>query len=607
MGFNDLKIGLRLYIAFGVILVLLLSLGFIAIFIFQGVGDVFDDFKATTNPNTLYALEMRTAVFEVQQWITDVSATKDKAGFEDAKQWYDVYHENSKNLMKNFEKHSETENIKLLQETDKSFEELYQLGIKMANTYIDEGTEAGNVIMEEFDTSSNNLGEHIGKLKDNQLLEMKNSFAEINKQKNRFVSIVTTVIIIAVLLGVGIAIVLTRMITTPINTISKQVKTLAETGDLSIRVTVMGKDEIGEMATALNNMLDNTAGPIKELSDIAETIAGGDLTKSVNVQAKGDIVKLIGAFKTMVTSLQNLIGNIKKNAVQSAASAEELSASAEEVNASMEQVSSTIQEVAKGAQSTSKGATDAQSASKKTGDSASAGSKAAASVKDKMNTISATTEEGAQKIKGLGNKSKEIGKIVDTINNISEQTNLLALNAAIEAARAGEAGRGFAVVADEVRKLAEESGKATGQISDLIAGIQSEIQGSVDSMERNTKQVAEGSAAVQQALASFETIPTLVEGVNRTLADMAAVAEENAAGSEEVSSSVQQVASAMQQVSSSAQQLSAGAEQLKSLVAKFKINEDREATDTGDQKKHDEELKQLRESHEKALKKTARL
>ena len=111
------------------------------------------------------------------------------------------------------------------------------------------------------------------------------------------------------------------------------------------------------------------------------------------------------------------------------------------------------------------------------------------------------------KISALGEKSKEIGNIVDTINQISEQTNLLALNAAIEAARAGEAGRGFAVVADEVRKLAEESGNATQQISNLIKSIRDEIDGAVKSMSENTAQVEEGSKGVSEAVKAFEILP----------------------------------------------------------------------------------------------------
>ncbi len=385
---------------------------------------------------------------------------------------------------------------------------------------------------------------------------------------------------ITVLAGLGLAYIITSSITRPIGKISEEAKDLARTGDLDKRVTVSGKDEISMMAAALNDMLDKTAKPVKILTGIAEQFATGNLDDSGAVKdeyirsmlsRQDQVGNLTRSMKKMRDSLASLIEEINSNARNTAASAEELSASAEEVNASMEQVSSTVQEIAKGAQQVSKGSGDAQNASRQTSESASAGSQAAKLVNDKMSAISSSTKEGAMKIKSLGKKSEEIGKIVETIQSISEQTNLLALNAAIEAARAGEAGRGFAVVADEVRKLAEESGRASGQISDLISGIQKEIGSAVDTMDSNSKQVEEGAQAVLEALKSFEMIPQLVDNVSRVMGEMAAVAEENAAGSEEVSSSVEQVTGAMQQVSSAAQKLSGSAEQLKQLVSKFKV------------------------------------
>ena len=385
--------------------------------------------------------------------------------------------------------------------------------------------------------------------------------------------IIVVVVIISLIAAVVLALGITRMITKPINTIRNEAKELAKTGDLSKRATIYGMDEIGHMAHALNEMLDNVAGPVKKLSEDAERIANGDLTQDVNIEAKGDIKNLVGDFKSMVDNLKKLITEIKSNASESASSAEELSASAEEVNASMEQVSSTIEEVAKGAQTTSKGATDAQEQSKQTSESAEKGNKSAQEVNEKMAEISTSTKDAGAKVKELGEKSAEITRIVDTINEISEQTNLLALNAAIEAARAGDAGKGFAVVADEVRKLAEQSQNATTQIKDMIDDIQTNIKNSVEKMEENTRHVDEGSQAVQEAMKAFESIPELVSSVDKALADMSAVAQENAAGSEEVSSSVQQVTSSMQQVSSSAQQLSAGAESLRQLVSKFKVDD----------------------------------
>ncbi len=305
-----------------------------------------------------------------------------------------------------------------------------------------------------------------------------------------------------------------------------------------------------------------------------DRVASGDLRieDEHHAEGKNEIGRLSVSFAAMVTNIKDLISKIVINADTSAASAQELSASAQQVSAAIQQVASTIQQVASGAETTSKEAMEAQEATKRTSDSANAGSTAALSVNDKMDIISQTTKEGAEKIKALKGKSQEIGKIVETINDISEKTNLLALNASIEAARAGDAGRGFAVVADEVKKLAEESGKATGQISDLINNIQAEIQGSVDSMERNTTEVEQGTTAVLEAVKAFRAIPELIEQVNKTLTDMAAVAQQNAAGSQQVSSSITQVSAATQQVSSAAQQLSSVAEELKSVVDKFKLD-----------------------------------
>ncbi|MFP4400275.1 MAG: methyl-accepting chemotaxis protein [Candidatus Woesearchaeota archaeon] len=348
---------------------------------------------------------------------------------------------------------------------------------------------------------------------------------------------------------------------------------------------------------------------------VAETIASTKNGAKLDIRAGcGPLLDMdgnpVGGFEIIqdITKDKRMSRKLSEMANTFASSAEELSASAEEVNASMQQVSSTIQEVAKGAQTVSQKSGDAQTASKKTGESAESGSKSAVAVNDKMGTISKTTKDGAEKIRLLGEKSKEIGNIVETINNISEQTNLLALNAAIEAARAGDAGRGFAVVADEVRKLAEETGKATQQISDLITGIQGEIQSSVESMDLNTNQVDEGANAVQEALTSFQAIPGLVENVNKALDEMASVAQENAAGSEEVSSSVEQVSASMQQVSSSAQELTAAADELKKLARDLIDKKDDGLSDSGcsdssckDKDDREKELLEQKKKHEKEL------
>lgn len=346
--------------------------------------------------------------------------------------------------------------------------------------------------------------------------------------------------------------------------------------------------------------------PLGHVQRVIKRVADGDLSQTVEL--KSNILELNDVsinFDTMVDKIKNLIIRIKESSDETAASSEQLSASSEEVNASMEQVSSTIQEIAKGAQVVSQRSGEAETASKNTAESAKKGSDSASSVNEKMSVISTSTKEGATKIKTLGEKSKEIGNIVETINGISEQTNLLALNAAIEAARAGDAGRGFAVVADEVRKLAEETGNATKQISDLIGGIQSEIQASVETMDKNTVQVEEGASAVNTALKAFEEIPELIGKVNTSIGDMAAVAQENAAGSEEVSSSIEQVTSAMQQVATSSQTLSDAAVDLKKLIMEFKVDDSNNPESDNSSKKEltPEEIEKYEKEAEKILSK----
>jgi methyl-accepting chemotaxis protein len=315
--------------------------------------------------------------------------------------------------------------------------------------------------------------------------------------------------------------------------------------------------------------------PINKMIGMFSSVAEGDLSATMDRKMLGrddEIGDLANAFDKMIDNLRALVLRIMDNADKSAVSAEKLSSSSQQVNASVEQVSAAIQEIASGAEQLSKSAITAMEKSAKTQERVAEGSKTTSIVKNKIGSMSDTTRTSAVKVRSLGDKSKQIGNIISTINDISEQTNLLALNAAIEAARAGEAGRGFAVVADEVRKLAEESHNAADTINELVKNIQEEINDSVQSIDQNITQVEFGTGAVNEALAAFDVIPGLVRDVNNSMTEIGSVAEQNASGAQQVSASVQQVTSVMQQVAGTAQQLAAGSNELREMVRRFKLD-----------------------------------
>lgn len=356
------------------------------------------------------------------------------------------------------------------------------------------------------------------------------------------------------------------------------------------------------------------AKPVIRVSNAMNEVAKGNLAiKPVHAKNRDEIGTLVSTFNKTVETLRQIISQVSESSNQVAASSEQLSASSEQSTSAAEQVAKIAQETAVGTsqqlsqfqevtasiQEMANGmdqiASNSEHMLESTENATELTQKGFTSVEivvKQMDNIYHSVDDTTKIIQTLGQRSNEISGIVSLITNIADQTNLLALNAAIEAARAGEHGKGFAVVADEVRKLAEESKSSADKITEMITLIQRETEQAVTSMEAGNKQVEEGLTHTNDAKKSFLEITSAINGVTEKVQEVSASVEEMNALSGQIADAIEKVKeisqqgydngqessaaseeqlATMEEVSSSAQALSGLAEELQQVVARFKV------------------------------------
>ncbi|MDP2689170.1 MAG: HAMP domain-containing methyl-accepting chemotaxis protein, partial [Deltaproteobacteria bacterium] len=332
--------------------------------------------------------------------------------------------------------------------------------------------------------------------------------------------------------------------------------------------------------------------PLIRLKDTVEKFANGDLTTRAGIsirflgkEIKDEVSDLGQSVDVMAAKMSGVIGRITDSSNLLASASEQLSASSTQITeganrqssqtlqaaTSMEEMNATVIEVARNSQVASSSAREAQTIATKGGDVVTQAITA-------MQEVADSTSVTADTIKNLGKSSEEIGTIVSVINDIADQTNLLALNAAIEAARAGEQGRGFAVVADEVRRLAERTTKATKEISGMIKSIQNETAKAVEAMGEGTYKVENGVKLANEAGDSLKRIVTGVESVTDMINHIATSAEQQSATTDEITQNMDSIAdvaksnvTAIGEVANASNEMARLATELKELVANFNI------------------------------------
>ncbi len=544
---KNLSVQKTILICTGIIAVLLLSL---LLPVHQRMSQVRQELD--NNQQVVEAMlalkEARFHVVQVQQFLTDAGATAEEEVFAEARESLNAAHSSLEQFITLVPASTTT-----ARQLKDDIAQLHNFGVKMARAYIDQGRTEGNALMKRpgdgFDDRSLALAAHLESLvSEQQQLMVRTSFsskAAIDSAGSVLWTLGSLCLLFVVLALGGIYL----KVVPPLRLLSQSMRDIAEgEGDLTTRIPIIQNDELGETAANFNLFA-------KKVQEILNEVMG----TSMRLTASSE--QLAHASTQTVSGMGNL------------------ETDTEQVAQDISEIAHRVEEVAEHTQ----GAADA---SEQANDATEHGKSVVLTTIDSIAALATDMEHAVAVISRLDEESQSIGSILDTIRNISDQTNLLALNAAIEAARAGEAGRGFAVVADEVRVLAGRTSEATGEIQQTIERLQSGAKESVTAMKKGGELASNTAEQAQAAGTALDDIAAAVVTIREMNAQIATAARDQSTSAGLVNGNVESVANvakfmlgdAQQSLSSSAQ-VNMMAEELRRLLSRFQLGAPTEAGD----------------------------
>lgn len=541
MLFANMKIGAKLGLVFGFILLMLVMILCVGLYSTHKVNRSVEEIAKGSYLKTMYATQADKALMELQISIRMLAILRDEGAIRQEQKNIEQDRARFREAIANLEKLERSEKgLKLLQAAKDAITPAAAVNNRVIELALAQRRdEAVSLLIREGVP----LTERVKQAFDDQLNYQQQGVDEASRKANALYSTTKYTLLasglISFLLGLGTALFLINNLVTRINRVAAAMGRVAS-GDLSTQLRIYANDEIGDLGRGINEMLTSISAMITSIRDTA-------------------------------TQVGTAAGTLYAASEKIATGAEEAAAQAGTVATASEEMAATSSEIANNCNM-------AADSSRQASGLATEGFGVVQDTVNGMNRIASRVKESAATVESLGARSDQIGAIVGTIEDIADQTNLLALNAAIEAARAGEQGRGFAVVADEVRALAERTTRATKEIGEMIKAIQTETRGAVGSMEEGVKEVERGTRDAAKSGTALENILNQINAVTMQINQIATAAEEQTATTSEITTYIQQITEVVQNSAGSshesataASQLSGHAQELQSMVSRFTL------------------------------------